>query len=170
MKVVIFGGTGFVGLNLAGTLLSRGHHVTLYDRTQLPATAARSLADYGERLRVVQGDITDTKRIEALIAEDCDTIVLGAAITAGAHLARTNTKRILKINVMAQIPILSAATRHRVRRVINLSSAAAYGAAGRRYAYWMKKRPATRFRFMLSANSRQNAQWRGSLISGTATS
>jgi UDP-glucose 4-epimerase len=86
MKVVIFGGTGFVGLNLAGTLLSRGHHVTLYDRTQLPATAARSLADYGERLRVVQGDITDTKRIEALIAEDCDTIVLGAAITAGAHL------------------------------------------------------------------------------------
>jgi UDP-glucose 4-epimerase len=133
MKVVIFGGTGFVGLNLAGTLLSRGHHVTLYDRTQLPATAARSLADCGERLRVVQGDITDTKRIEALIAEDCDTIVLGAAITAGAHLERTNTERILKINVMAQIPILSAATRHRVRRVINLSSAAAYGAAGRRY-------------------------------------
>src|SRR5688500_7444934 len=37
MKVVIFGGTGFVGLNLAGTLLSRGHHITLYDRTQLPA-------------------------------------------------------------------------------------------------------------------------------------
>jgi len=133
MRVVIFGGTGFVGLNLAGTLLARGHHVTLYDRTQLPGTPTRFLADHGERLRVVQGDITDTKRIDALIAEGCDTIVLGAAITAGAHLERTNTERILQINVLAQLPILSAATRYRVRRVINLSSAAAYGAAGQRH-------------------------------------
>ena len=42
MRVVIFGGTGFVGLNLAGTLLARGHYVTLYDRKQLPETAQRS--------------------------------------------------------------------------------------------------------------------------------
>jgi UDP-glucose 4-epimerase len=131
MRVLVFGGAGFVGLNLADTLLARGHHVTLYDRTQLPATAVRVLVD--DRLSVVQGDITDTKRIEALIAEGCDAIVLGAAITAGAHLERTNTERILQINVMAQIPILSAANRYRVRRVINLSSAAAYGAAGQRY-------------------------------------
>ena len=32
MKIVIFGGTGFVGLNLAEVLLGRGHDVTLYDR------------------------------------------------------------------------------------------------------------------------------------------
>lgn len=132
MRVIIFGGTGFVGLNLADTLLARGHHVTLYDRAQLPV-AARSLADHGERLLVVQGDITDTERIEKLIAGGCEAIVLGAAITAGAHLERTATDSILQINVLAQIPILKAAIRHRVRRVINLSSAAAYGAAGQRF-------------------------------------
>ncbi len=133
MRVIIFGGTGFVGLNLAGALLARGHEVTLYDRTQLPAAAQQSLAEHGERLRAIQGDITDTKRIEALIANGCDAIVLGAAITAGTHLERTATASILQINVMAQIPILSAAIRHRVRRVINLSSAAAYGASGQRH-------------------------------------
>jgi UDP-glucose 4-epimerase len=132
MRVIIFGGTGFVGLNLAGTWLARGHHVTLYDRTQLPA-AARSLANHGERLRVVQGDITDTGCIEALIADGCDAIVLGAAITAGPDLERTATESILQVNVLAQIPVLKAAIRHRVHRVINLSSAAAYGAAGQRY-------------------------------------
>ncbi|MBR1087107.1 NAD(P)-dependent oxidoreductase [Bradyrhizobium manausense] len=133
MKVLIFGGTGFVGLNVAEALLARGHSVTLYDRKQLPAGAGRSLADCRERLTVVQGEITDVDRIDALVKQGFDTIVLGAAITAGDQLERTATSSILEINVMAQIPILSAAIRRGVRRVINLSSASAYGAAGQRY-------------------------------------
>lgn len=132
MKIVIFGGTGFVGLNLAEALLTRGHHVTLYDRAQLPPAAQRSLADYKARLKVVQGDITDAEAIDALIAEGVDAIVLGAAITAGDELERASTARVLQINVMAQIPILLSAIRHGVRRVVNLSSASAYGATGAR--------------------------------------
>jgi UDP-glucose 4-epimerase len=141
MRVVISGGSGFVGINLAATLLARGHDVTLYDRTALPAAAARSLADHVAMLRVVQGDIMDRKRIEVLVAEGCDAIVLGAAITAGPHLERTATERILQVNVMSQIPILGMAIRHRVRRVINLSSAAAYGAAGQRHSILDEETP-----------------------------
>ena len=133
MKIVIFGGTGFVGLNLAEVLLARGHDVTLYDRAQLPPGAQRPLGDYRERLTVVQGDITDAEAIDALMAEGCDAIVLGAAITAGDDLERASTSRVLEINVVAQIPILQAAIRHGVRRVVNLSSASAYGAAGQRH-------------------------------------
>jgi len=132
MKIVIFGGTGFVGLNLAEVLLARGHDVTLYDRAELPPSAQRSLADYGARLKAVQGDITDAATIDALIAGGCDAIVLGAAVTAGDDLERASTARVLEINVMAQIPILLSAIRHGVRRVVNLSSASAYGAAGAR--------------------------------------
>ncbi|WP_426425180.1 NAD-dependent epimerase/dehydratase family protein [Bradyrhizobium genosp. A] len=132
MKIVIFGGTGFVGLNLAEVLLARGHDVTLYDRAELPPSAWRSLADYGARLKAVQGDITDAEGIDALLAAGCDAIVLGAAITAGDELERASTARVLEINVMAQIPILLAAIRHGVRRVVNLSSASAYGATGAR--------------------------------------
>ncbi|WP_439374482.1 NAD-dependent epimerase/dehydratase family protein [Bradyrhizobium sp. DASA03120] len=132
MKIVVFGGTGFVGLNLAEVLLARGHEVTLYDRAPLPAAAHRSLGEYRERLRVVQGDITDAEGIDTLIAGGSDAIVLGAAVTAGDDLERASPARVLEINVMAQIPILQAAIRHGVRRVVNLSSASAYGAAGRR--------------------------------------
>ncbi len=133
MRVVIFGGAGFVGLNLAGALLARGHHVTLYDRKQLPEAAQQFLAVHEERLGVVQGDIMDTERIGVLIAKGCDAIVLGAAITAGTDREIRSAESILNINVLTQIPILAAARRHRVRRVINLSSAAAYGAAGQRH-------------------------------------
>ncbi|WP_314945105.1 NAD(P)-dependent oxidoreductase [Bradyrhizobium cosmicum] len=132
MKIVIFGGMGFVGLNVAEALLARGHDVTLFDRAELPPSARRSLASYGARLKAVQGDITDAEAIDVLVAGGVDAIVLGAAITAGEELERASTARVLEINVMAQIPILLSAIRHGVRRVVNLSSASAYGAAGAR--------------------------------------
>jgi UDP-glucose 4-epimerase len=141
MHVLIFGGCGFVGLNVAQALLERGHAVTLFDRKQLPSATQQSFAHHGDRLRSVQGDITDTERIGALIARGCDAIVLGAAITAGDDLERTSTERILEINVMAQIPILGRAIRHRVRRLINLSSAAAYGIAGQRHGLLDEETP-----------------------------
>ncbi|TWA99198.1 NAD-dependent epimerase/dehydratase family protein [Bradyrhizobium stylosanthis] len=141
MKIVVFGGTGFVGLNLAEVLLARGHEVTLYDRAALPPSAQRSLADHGARLTTVQGDITDAEAIDALIAKGCDAIVLGAAVTAGEDLERASPARVLEINVMAQIPILQAAIRHRVGRVVNLSSASAYGAAGQRVAVLDEETP-----------------------------
>jgi UDP-glucose 4-epimerase len=132
MKIVIFGGVGFVGLNVAEALLARGHDVTLYDRAELPPSARRALVDHGAQLKAVQGDITDADTIAALVAEGVDAIVLGAAVTAGDELERASTARVLEINVMAQIPILLSAIRHGVRRVVNLSSASAYGAAGAR--------------------------------------
>ncbi|MBR0782914.1 NAD-dependent epimerase/dehydratase family protein [Bradyrhizobium iriomotense] len=141
MKIVVFGGTGFVGLNLAEVLLARGNEVTLYDRAPLPPAAQRSLADHGPRLKAVQGDITDVEAIDALIAKGCDVIVLGAAVTAGADLERASPARVLEINVMAQIPILQAAIRHGVRRVVNLSSGSAYGAAGQRVSVLDEETP-----------------------------
>lgn len=141
MKIVIFGGTGFVGLNIAEALLARGHDVMLFDRAPLPDTAQRSLSGHGARLALVQGDVTDAGAIDALIGKGCDAIVLGAAITAGEEMERVSPARVLEINVMAQIPVLQAAIRHGVRRVVNLSSAAAYGAAGGRHAVLEEETP-----------------------------
>src|ERR1700680_4554011 len=83
MKILIFGGTGFVGLNLAAALLARGHAVTLFDRARLPAAAQHDLAGYREALTVVQGDITDRQTVTDVVAGGHDAIVLGAAITSG---------------------------------------------------------------------------------------
>jgi UDP-glucose 4-epimerase len=44
MKILIFGGNGFVGLNIAAALLARGHAVTLFDRVGLPPAAAKDFA------------------------------------------------------------------------------------------------------------------------------
>ena len=127
MKIIVFGGTGFVGLNIAAALLMRGHVVTLFDRAGLPPAARKSFARDVDRLTVVQGDITDRQAVEEVIAAGCDAIILGAAITAGPEREATDPETILRVNLLAQLPVLMAARRSRVGRIINLSSGSAYG-------------------------------------------
>ena len=134
MNILIFGGTGFVGINIASALLARGHTVTLFDRGALPRAATQALVSVGGALDVVEGDITDAGAVEATIGRGFDAIVLGAAITAGPAREAADPQSILQVNLMAQVPVLIAAHRQGVRRIINLSSGSAYGAAAFRHA------------------------------------
>jgi UDP-glucose 4-epimerase len=127
MKILIFGGTGFVGLNIAAALLARGHAVTLFDRAALRPAAKKDFAQYTDQVTTIQGDVTDRPAVEAAIAAGYQAIILGAAITAGPERDAADPETILRVNLLAQLPILTAARASGVARIINLSSAAAYG-------------------------------------------
>ena len=55
-RVLVTGGSGFVGANLVTELLDRGHHVRSFDRTPSPLAAH-------PRLEVITGDICDTETV-----------------------------------------------------------------------------------------------------------
>jgi UDP-glucose 4-epimerase len=132
LQILIFGGTGFVGINIAAELLARGHRVTLFDRAVLPRAAGKVLAKYSDLLTLVQGDVTDLRSVENALASRFDSIILGAAITAGGEREASDPQSILQVNLMAQLPVLMAARKNRAR-ILNLSSAAAYGAVAFRH-------------------------------------
>jgi len=134
LKILIFGGTGFVGINIASALLARGHAVTLFDRGALPRAAMQAFVGFGDALSVVEGDITESHAVEALIARGFDAIILGAAITAGPAREAADPQSILHVNLLAQLPVMMAAQRRRATRIVNLSSGSAYGAAAFRHA------------------------------------
>jgi len=127
MKILVFGGTGFVGLNIAAALLARGHRVTLFDRAGLPAAAGNDFMSQADGLTAIQGDMRDPQAIAQVISTGYDAIILGAAITAGPEREANDPETILQVNLLAQTPVLIAARRAGIKRVINLSSAAAYG-------------------------------------------
>ena len=127
MRILVFGGKGFVGLNIAAALLARGHQVTLFDRVGLPPAAKKDFACYADRLTAIRGDITDRQTVEEVIAAGYEAIILGAAITAGPERDAVDPETVLRVNLLAQVPILTAARRSSVARIVNLSSAAAYG-------------------------------------------
>jgi len=141
LKILIFGGTGFVGINIAAVLLARGHHVTLFDRAALPHAATQAFAVYRDAVSVIECDITMPLAVEKLTEKGFDAVILGAAITAGPAREAVDPQSILEVNLMAQLPILIAAQRSGVGRIINLSSGSAYGAAGFRHSLLDEETP-----------------------------
>jgi UDP-glucose 4-epimerase len=128
LSVLIVGGAGFVGLNIVELLLRRGISVVVLDRADMPEVARAELAAHPGRLTCMQGDIEDRDVVDRAITRGIDAIVLGAAITANAARDAEEPERILRVNLLSQVPILAAAKAASVRRVVNLSSGSAYGA------------------------------------------
>ncbi len=127
MSTVILGGAGFVGLNLARHLLAGGGSVRILDRSPPPPPLLRALAAPTGRLDVAPGDVTDPAALSSAIRPGTDAVVIAAAVTADAAREAADPAPILAVNLSAMVPILEACRRAGVRRVVNLSSAAAYG-------------------------------------------
>jgi CDP-paratose 2-epimerase len=70
--ILITGGAGFIGSNLAHRLLSRGHKVVLLDSLARPGvdTNARALVEeFGARVQLVIGDVRDTQTVTRLVRD-----------------------------------------------------------------------------------------------------
>jgi len=114
MVTLIFGGAGFVGFNIAQALAARGDEVILFDRGPPPAPG----------FAFVEGDVRDPGSV---LRRGVDCVVWGAALTADAARDASEPERILETNLAALAPVLRLARDAGVRRVLNLSSVAAYG-------------------------------------------
>lgn len=129
MTTVIFGGAGFVGLSIAENLLSRGSPVTVFDANDVPPKAHEYLTSLPGTFTVLRGSIQDPEAIARAFQQPVDGVIYGAAITAGATRDASDPEQIVDVNLMGFIRVLRAARDAGVRRVVNLSSAAAYGNA-----------------------------------------
>jgi UDP-glucose 4-epimerase len=128
MKVLIFGGSGFVGLGIAEALLARGDDVALFDRRPPGGRATTALSALPGRLSAIAGDVRDEKQVRAAVTETTpDIVVYGAAITADAARETAEPDRILDVNVGGLVRAVQAVAAGQVRRTILLSSASAYG-------------------------------------------
>ena len=107
MKIVIFGGSGRTGRPLIEQALAKGYEVTalVRDPTKLPIK--------NERLKVVQGDVTDSRVVEQVVAgQDAIISAIGHTKSASPNLL-----------TVAMTNIVSAMQKHGVRRLISLTGA-----------------------------------------------
>jgi UDP-glucose 4-epimerase len=129
MRVVVFGGAGFVGLNIVERLLAAGDEVVLVDRQAPPPQAVEAFTQSLGQLRVATADVADTEAV-AKALEGAASCVYGAAITSDAEREAREPRRVLEVNLMGLVTVLEAARAAGLQRVVNLSSGSAYGAAG----------------------------------------
>lgn len=129
LNTVIFGGAGFIGLNVTEYLLERGSAVTVFDAGDMAVEARHYLSSLPGTLSVIKGSTQDPEAINLAFQQPVDGVIFGAAITAGATRDAADPEQIIDVNLTGFIRVLRAAQAAGVKRVINLSSASAYGNA-----------------------------------------
>ena len=133
MNILITGGAGFIGSNLAINLNNRGHNVTILDNLQTQIHTSNpdknsplflSIKNVGT---FVFGDITDRNIIEKVI--DNQDIIVHLAAETGTGQSMYEIEKYTNVNIQGTALLLEvlACTRHNVKKVIVASSRSIYG-------------------------------------------
>jgi CDP-paratose 2-epimerase len=109
MKILITGGAGFIGCNLAQHYLSQGHTVTIFDnlsRTGADKNLAWLRSNHGESLRFVQADVRDYAALVQAIpgAQRVFHMASQVAVTTSVADPRTD----FEINALGTFNVLEA--------------------------------------------------------------
>ncbi|ORJ63204.1 3-beta-hydroxysteroid dehydrogenase [Mycobacterium simiae] len=116
-RVLVTGGSGFVGANLVTTLLDHGYSVRSFDRAPSPLSAH-------PQLEVLQADITD-KAVCAQAVDGIDTVFHTAAIIdlmGGTSVTDEYRQRSFAINVGGTQNLVEAGRAAGVQRFVYTSS------------------------------------------------
>lgn len=129
MKILLTGGTGYIGSHTAVALIEAGHQVTLLDNysNSKPAVLDRLEEITGMPMDFFEVDITDESGLEKVLAErEFDAAIHFAAPKAvGESIERP--LHYFKNGVGGTVALLQAMDRHEIRNVVYSSSATVYG-------------------------------------------
>ncbi len=121
MAILITGGTGFLGVKLASTLVQEGRRVVLYDVVPRKERV-RNMAD---KVEIVEGDLRIWPEVLNVVKDYniTDIFHFGALLTVRSE---ENPWDSFQTNVAGTVNILEAARLFKVNRVIFASSLATY--------------------------------------------
>lgn len=123
MKVLITGGAGFIGCNLADRLLSIGASVIIFDNFVRPGVEKNTLwlkKKYKKNLKIVKADVCDVHAINKWV-KGTDVIYHLAAQVA-VTTSVDNPRNDLNINVVGTFNVLEAARNQKKMPIVVYSS------------------------------------------------
>lgn len=119
-RVLVTGGSGFLGSHLVDALVARGHAVTVFDRAH-----SRDLPDAA---RLVLGDLTDPVALTAVTADHDVVYHLGGL--ADLNAAKTRPLDTVHANIVGTVNLLEAMRERGITRFLFASTAYVYSREG----------------------------------------
>ncbi len=119
-KVLVTGGTGFIGSHLAATLLSLGKEVVVFDNL---STGLKENLPQGTTLII--GDVRKPEQV--VQATEGADLVFHLAANASGTISVNNPRLDFESNVCGTFNVLDAALQVGVKRFVYVSSASVYG-------------------------------------------
>ncbi len=123
MKIVVFGGAGFLGSHVADALTESGHDVTVFDQIASPYLK--------ENQSFAVGDIADTTKVNKAV-EGSDAVYHFAGI-ADLEDAKKDPLATIRSNILGTGIILETCRHHRVKRFVFASTLYVYSNSGSFY-------------------------------------
>lgn len=125
-RILITGGAGCIGSDLAGTLISRGHHLVVLDN--LSSGKIEHIEPFlsDDNFEFVEGDLLDPTAWDSAF-RNVDIVYHFAANPDVKFVEGEATDKDLRQNVIATYNVLEAARHHGVRRFAFSSTSAIYG-------------------------------------------
>jgi UDP-glucose 4-epimerase len=120
MKIVVFGGSGFLGSHVADALAEAGHTVTIYDRNP-PAQEANNRA-------FIPGDILDEAKVASALKGQ--EIAYNFAGLADLDTAQEQPVETVRTNVLGNVILLEQARKAKIRRYVFASTLYVAGQSG----------------------------------------
>ena len=132
-KILITGGAGFIGSNLALTLLKRGHQVTVLDNLseqihgKNPEKTSSLYLSIKDKVHFIKGTVACRETLQKAIAEN--TVIVHLAAETGTGQSMYEIQHYTDVNIGATALLLDILTneKHLVKKVVVASSRAIYG-------------------------------------------
>jgi UDP-glucose 4-epimerase len=115
MRVLVTGGSGFIGSHVVDNLRARGHVPVNYDLRPSPWRCDRE-----HRVETVWGSVTDREALQVALA-DCDVVAHLAAV-ADVNDVHAQPEDAERVNPRGTVAVLEAARRAGVKRILYAST------------------------------------------------
>jgi nucleoside-diphosphate-sugar epimerase len=122
-RILITGGAGFIGSNIAHALVARGDLPIVYDN--FASGRRENLAGIEQKIEVVAGDIKDFDRLTRSM-QGVDYVLHQAAVPSVPR-SMDDPRASHEANALGTLNVLLAARDQKVKRVVYAASSSAYG-------------------------------------------
>lgn len=126
MRILVTGGAGFIGSQVADRYIERGHEVAVLDDL---SSGCREFVH--PKARLVQADLADADAVEACVAEFRPELVNHHAAQIDVRRSVSEPRRDAAINILGTLGLLESCARHGVRKLIYASTGGALYGEGR---------------------------------------
>jgi len=132
MKILLTGGTGYIGSHVAVELLQDGHEIVILDNlvNSKEGVLDRIAEIVGTRPKFYQADLLDKMALEKIFSENEFDVVMHFAGLKAVGESVEEPLKYYENNISGTLNLLEAMKNHDVKKIIFSSSATVYGDAG----------------------------------------
>ena len=122
-RILITGGAGFIGSNMAQAFLKKGYDITILDN--FCSGKLENIKEFLSSITLVEGDICDPKSIQKAM-KGCDFVFHLAALRS-VPKSFEDPAAYERTNVLGTIYLLEESTQNKVKKFVFASSSSVYG-------------------------------------------